>query len=511
MIIRRFASSIPASDSRQLKDNYGEYAYNTRLWDGTLRAFKEQSVDDGCKPIPCSTEAYLCDVEPVRVVCGELVRMNGEKCFLPRPEKPIITVAAGGTDPVAFMVSAVNSYGDESARSEPSKIYRVSADTNVKIKSSGMFRVYGRVFTSIDGSITKDEFQSDSNLMYFGEYEDEADFDFDISVAPIYDSNDMCRPKNIKCIVHNEDGYYAIWTDTEVFISERHEPAMYPIRYKQSIAYNIEEVHPFYEAFFVHTKGKPYLIRYQMISSGADAGMIDINAIPYSDVMPIVGKGTRTSNGTIYPSRIGLVALTPSPISGMQVVTNDIINEDKFKKYIPTVSCWFNGVYYGWNAEVGFAFDIKENQFGQFELQNWINIRPNATSAWVSDDGWMYVEYEEWTDEYGNHHPAGTFKWDGGEKWMPAVWKSKWFTEAGHKVYNRAKVAGGLVVGTIFELHGRNNGLIYKTTVRNEKPFAIRMKRDIEFQIVLRLPKSDIELQITEVHVTSNLIEMSGA
>ena len=37
------------------------------------------------------------------------------------------------------------------------------------------------------------------------------------------------------------------------------------------------------------------------------------------------------------------------------------------------------------------------------------------------------------------------------------------------------------------------------------------MKRDIEFQIVLRLPKSDIELQITEVHVTSNLIEMSGA
>ena len=129
----------------------------------------------------------------------------------------------------------------------------------------------------------------------------------------------------------------------------------------------------------------------------------------------------------------------------------------------------------------------------------------------MSDDGWMYVEYEEWTDEYGNHHPSGTFKWDGGEKWMPAVWKSKWFTEAGHKVYNRAKVAGGLVVGTIFELHGRNNGIIYKTTVRNEKPFAIRMKRDIEFQIVLRLPKSDIELQITEVHVTSNLIEMSGA
>ncbi len=512
MLIRRFASSIPANDSRQLKENFGEYAYNTRLWDGSLRAFKEVLSDDGCKPIPCSTEAYLCDVEPVRVVDGELIRPNGEKCFLDRPNKPIITVGSGGSDPVVFMITAVNTYGDESARSEPSQIYRVEADTPIKITSSGLFRVYGRVFTSIDGSITKDEFQNpDSNLMYFGEYEDVAEFGFDISVAPIYNSNNMCRPKCIKCITHNEDGYYAIWTDTDVYISERHEPAMYPIRYKQSIGYQIEEVHPFYEAFFVHTKGKPQIIKYQTITNGADAGMIDIQAIPYSDILPIQGMGVRTSFGSMYPSRLGLVALTPSAISGMQIVTNDIISEDKFGKYIPTVSCWYNGVFYGWNDKVGFAFDMKENQFGQFELQNWINIRPNAKSAWVDVDGWMYVEYGEWTDEDGNKHNAGTFKWDGGNKWMPAVWKSKWFTEPAHKVYSRAKVAGGYVVGTIFELHGRKSGLIYRKEITDERPFPIKMKRDIEFQIVLKLPKSDIELQITEVHVTSNLIEMAGA
>ena len=94
---------------------------------------------------------------------------------------------------------------------------------------------------------------------------------------------------------------------------------------------------------------------------------------------------------------------------------------------------------------------------------------------------------------------------------MPAVWKSKWFTEPAHKVYSRAKVAGGYVVGTIFELHGRKSGLIYRKEITDERPFPIKMKRDIEFQIVLKLPKSDIELQITEVHVTSNLIEMAGA
>jgi hypothetical protein len=258
---------------------------------------------------------------------------------------------------------------------------------------------------------------------------------------------------------------------------------------------------PYYDVFFALTDGEPELIRLPQIQGGAYDGMVEVQPMKFANQHPLEGPAVKTDFGVMYVSRMGIVALSPTVPTGLSLVTRQVLNEDTWQKYKPTAAVYANGVFYGWNDKVGFAFDMKENNQGQYELQQFIELDGGAVAALSGKDGVMY---------YGKDDVQA---WDDGVGYMEADWHSKWFVEQGSRVLTAAKIVGENITGVIFELWYRTScdgeKLLYQKTIDCDKPFRLPKIRAMEYQIRIKIPASDKEIAVHEFHVAPSIYDLT--
>jgi hypothetical protein len=489
---------IPALDSRQLKAEYADYAYNTRLWDGRLRAYREDASTDCTIPNQCEIHQGDCGAYGLKILNGQIVHLDGVPIFVDPPLTPAVSINPVGPDPIRFAISMVNEYGDESELSTPTGTYFVGHDSVISISQPGVFRVYAYVNDSVDGSIGAEDFAGDfENIVYQGQFTNTAAFSLNFTHAPTYKPGTMCVPDGVKCIVRDEEGYTAVYNDTTVWVSVIHEPTLYPKQQAVTVRSKIKQVIPYQDVFFVLTEERPELIRKPIIQSGIDTGFVDAAPYRFSIKQPALGRGVVCDVGVMYPSTLGVVLLTPTIPNGATVVTAGTISKDEWAEYLPDTSCWHEGIYYGWNNKKGFAFDLQETMHGKHELQTFIEISPGVSDAVSTDDGHMLVLRD------------GVRLHDSGPKYHAATWHSRWFVENGRRIYTAAKVVGSNLFGVVYELWGKESGLIHSQVIVDDKPFRIKPSRDLEFQVRIKIPASSIEVAVTEVHTESSMTELT--
>ena len=516
----RFAGMMLAADSRQLQGHFASYAKNTRLWDGRLRAYKKPRKALDCKPKeiaywdcleciePCTVQHGLCTAnDRVTAKNGSLFHADGTPVGMPRPTiSPTVSLSETGEDWVYFRYSMVNEHGEESPKSDPSPRFRAGIASWVTIKGQAPMRVYAYPSGQLDGSIAEDDFIDwNKHEMLVGEFDSNtAVFPFDFSKWTVtgdgYDTDDWCTPEAC-CIARNEDMHYATYSGKTVWVSERNLVHAYPRRQMIQLDNEIKALLPYYDVFFALTDGEPELIRLPQIQGGAYDGMVEVQPMKFANQHPLEGPAVKTDFGVMYVSRMGIVALTPTVPTGLSLVTRQVLNEDTWQKYKPTAAVYANGVFYGWNDKVGFAFDMKENNQGQYELQQFIELDGGAIAALSGKDGVMY---------YGKEDVQA---WDDGIGYMEADWHSKWFVEQGNRVLTAAKVVGENIKGVIFELWYRTScdgeRLLYQKTIDCDKPFRLPKIRAIEYQIRIKLPESDKEIAVHEFHVAPSIFDLT--
>lgn len=512
----RFAGMMLAADSRQLQGHFASYAKNTRLWDGRLRAYKKPRKALDCKPKelaywdcleciePCTVQHGLCTVnDRVTAKNGSLFHADGTPVGMPRPTAaPTVSLSETGDDWVYFRYSTVNDHGEESPKSDPSPRFRAGVASWVTLKGQAPMRVYAYPSGQLDGSIADDDFIDwNKHEMLVGEFDSNtAVFPFDFSKWTVsgdgYDTDDWCTPEAC-CIVRNEDMHFATYSGKNVWVSERNLVHAYPRRQMVQLDNEVKALLPYYDVFFALTDGEPELIRLPQIQGGAYDGMVEVQPVKYANQHPLEGPAVKTDFGVMYVSRMGIVALTPSVPTGLSLVTRQVLNEDTWVKYKPTAAVYSNGVFYGWNDKVGFAFDMKETNQGQYELQQFIELDGGAVAALSGKDGVMY---------YGKDDVQA---WDDGTGYLEAIWHSKWYVENGSRVFTTAKIVGENITGVEFELWYRTScdgeKLLYKKVIDCDKPFRLPRIRALEYQIRLKIPESGKEISIHEFHVAPSI------
>lgn len=482
MRLFKFAGMQPGVESRYKTPEDAEYCKNTRLWDGTIRAFRRPSGRAEFTE-PCTAGDYT-------VKNGRVEHLDGTPVYVAPIGTPIVSIDNPGEDAVQFMVAAVNSKGDESRRSVPTDLMYVGAESVINVSASGTYRLYATVGDTLDGSL-ENEYNDSDNLYYLGEYTGEVSIAWEPYQSPDYDMHDMTQPFNAVCMVTDEEGYTLVYGGDEgktVWVSVRHRPDLYPIIQTAVVRHKIRQIIPHNDVFFALTDGYPEIIRKPMFTDGQYVGQVNVAPLRYVTPVPYMGPGVRTEFGCVYPSKQGLIALTPTVPNGVRMVTQNILVH-QWKEYIPTVSAWFNGVFYGWNDKKAFILDMNDEQFGQYGARQMVEIDPGVTKAEVSSDGEMYV-------------PAGA--WDTGD-FLAAEWRSKWNVSNGMRIYTAAKVCGENTSGVVYELWGKTAGLIHREVVKSDKPFRIKPVREIEHQVRLYLPAGAREVKITEVHTEAGI------
>lgn len=126
----------------------------------------------------------------------------------------------------------------------------------------------------------------------------------------------------------------------EVCLSEPYQPHTWPIKYRQTMAYNGVAIGVFGATAAIATDGVPYT------ASGTDPSTI---TLIHSDLeYPCINKRGAASFdfGLMYPSYAGLVLVG---IGGSKVVTQDLYTADEWKMINPQtlVAEAYNGRYYG--------------------------------------------------------------------------------------------------------------------------------------------------------------------
>ena len=504
MRITRFGSMLPASSDRHLQKGNASYALNTKTWDGTLRAFRRGSTADQC-PAKCVSHIPLGYPGQIAVSNGKLVHSSdGSVVGLSAPgAAPYITVSETGRDVISFRYSSVNNYGEESRKSEASLPSPVGIKSIITVVAPQYpIRLYAYVTDAGDGNSNADTFTSIfSNEVFVGEFDADPIIQYDLEnwgiTASGYNSDDWCTPTDVKCVVSNEDGYTVAYNDHGIWVSERHMPNAYPLRQYIECESDIVEIVQYYDVFFVLTKGAPALLRNPLVTTGEHQGMSSPSLNYYKQSHPCIGPAVETDFGVVYPSRMGLIGLTPTVPDGLQLMTRNVINEDTwFNSMLPKVAAWFQGVYFAWNDLIGYRVDIKDNNHGAYELQTFVRIDPAATSVCV---------------RYGALIVDGKV-FNQGDRFCAATWISERFVEQGFRAFSIAKIVGDNLAGVVFTLREASRGLVLTQTLKdtdNNVAFRLPLMRGMEFFIELYLPGSDREIVIKEIHIASSLPDLA--
>lgn len=512
MRLSRFSAMLPAASSRHLPVGAAAYAENTRTTNGTLRAMRtplsllscssslglNAAGEYTCRPL-CSVTPLSCGGDTVSVPAGEIMYSDGSPVVPSTPAVPTVSPISNEGVTTAFRVSTLGVRGNESPMSPPTALVKVPASGNITLATDGRVRVYALVGESLDGKLPASG-ETSANWVVVGDFDSPARFPYDpttwaLSTDTMMD--EMCAPKDVDCLAQDEVGHIYAWNKTTIWISDRNSEYAFPLRGQITIEHNIKKVVPYYDSAIVVTDGKPFLIRPQM----NDQGVMNPLTIPYAAHHGLYGPVSAIAPadmGVIYPSREGLILLTPQAPLGFKLLTRDIVHgEDWRTLWAPATLAYHNGLAVSdrWVMEVT---DQQHgvNPLGVFTLHSFpverLQSLPDGRLVGFSSD-----TASQWF--------AGSY--------ASAEYHSEVSVQQGKRVFTAAKLVGENLGGVTFSLlDADTHSVLYTRVIQtgdNNQPFRLPAVRRQHYVVRLTLPAGDKEVVISEVHLGPDINDLT--
>lgn len=504
---------------RLTNDGVASRAWNARLTDGTLRAMRvplEIGTCDG-RPsallpnAPCLPHGYT----PIGLVpdgsSGIVVRdgalyyhESGLPVMIPRPPAPVVVGGLSTTQEVgrlmSFRVTRVGPDGNESLPSEPSPPVYIDPAKTVRLSTSGYVRVYAAHATSLDGELAPGQVQADWLLV--GEFASAVSFAVKPETWPLVADGELpdewCQPEGLLGVARLDSGHFVVWSDSALYISERHLEYAFPIRGQVAIESTPVSVVPIQNApaATVITRDQTFLLSVAQQENGPPTPTLT----PYTMTHGLYGGPEtigRTPLGVVYPSRMGLISVTGDPQVGYQLLTRNAIQPEQWETERPNAGTWHNGMY----VSDKWVLDVSDQQHGANELAP---LMPHTFGGedFVSTAGGrlLFRRNGVW------------YAWGEGDGYAAAEFESRTYVAKGPIVLTCVKVAGRNIGGVEVALVDEAGDVLWRTVLSDSdenRPINFRPVRLRAARIRLRLPASDREISIWDVHFAGNRYALS--
>lgn len=553
--VTRFGGIRPATNARLLDPRMATVAHNTLLRDGTVQQLQGgAAVHDGGitvgafvrlpftpdggggifavpyraaiidAPLPGSRDYGTYVVFPYDDPTRRPQRyLSREQRFAPL-EVPAPTAALSFSDIVDQPVTAavgpdermytytwVDEFGVESRPAPASVPLRLCDGAALTISGFSppppnaiAMRLYRASSAFDDGRRPSNSFDSSFQLVQelppdIVTYRDTARL-IDTEGGTLLTQEDQPVPATFSQVVLTEAGYYVGWQGNTLYVSERNEPHVWPLRYQLELADLIVGVATSGVHVFVGTTGRPYRVSItpaERATSQAAGNMpmadaiVDAQQYPFDWPCVSVYAMVGTDFGAVYPSPQGLVALRAQ--GGVLLETKDRIDETQWAQWVPNTAAWWRGRYYACNAPAGRGWIVDLTADGDsLEMGDFTTADLDFTLAHNGRDGQLYFAKGGRITQWGR----GTT--------LTYRWRSKTFVVSGEMGFAGAKVVGAYGPPVTFRLFKRGTLVLTRSVVAS-RPFRLPMRgRDTEwsFEIEGTTP-------VTEVHVASSFAELT--
>jgi hypothetical protein len=435
------------------------YAYNTKLWDGSITMFRKP------KKVASCTGPFISDDECIECVtgcaqrtggpCGSentyhlvdgFLHKGGKKVGVNRPtEVPVLSsvVGKGDADSVIFRVLCLNDEGEYSAPSAVTQSANPAYGDAVQIKWSGCrpYRVQALLRQSMEpvkalGKIA-------TQWVTVGDFESPtATFSFEPNYWQLtddgFDPNLMCDPPELCCFTVTDDGYWVGWNGSTLYISDRHDPSKWIRSAIKNMGAKILDVVSARSALYIGTSRGMFVARIET----AEQGPVVSIAKTYENNTPISGTLSLINSGAMYATQFGVFALDEAGRQP-QNISAQFMNEDEYEQnFLPISAVAQRGVFYANQKDKSWLYDFPGTSGGQGEFGRLVYTDKLGDNLYAAPSGFLQYSGAQ-----------GTYEFDRGEGYLGGVWESVTKTEPIRSAMSRYKVSGenlGDVVLTIY-------------------------------------------------------------
>lgn len=450
-----FFGIIPAARGKQLPHGYATVAHDVDLTHGTLQPFREPLK---VKEVSNAVRVYVhgCDIYtfgqcievaewlpdcPRLFITGrtdyaETVEQtdNGpvyRRLGVPQPITPPdvqpISINSEKARSVAYVVTFVNNFGEESAPSLPSRDITIEDGTPV-----GINLIYSppieydvrsmRVYRRETGFRTGAEKEQSLATNWFLVAEVEG------TNATITDSLPILNigyglttievrepPKYMLNIVSLEEtGILAGSVANRLVFSQNLQPYNFPLSQEMTLDDNITALASVGNMLYVATDGYPYRVAAEVGCDTRECRQIIKYDIPMPMIACHTGKGsTATPFGMVYVSTDGLVLLSER---GQEIITGDLFSADDWRMLEPQSMrlAYHKGAIFCVSAVMSFILWIDSTTYKDTKHKRLVSI---------SDEPFDMVQTRQ--GELLLLNADGVYQWNAGTTWRPYRWVSE--------------------------------------------------------------------------------------
>ena len=493
-----------------------EYAKNTRLWDGSLRAYRTPKVVGSCAapfeldqcfaPVCVNSCAAYgrspCGARALYTLTDGRLAENGRVVGLNRPtEAPQATLVSGaGEDGVVFRVLCVNAAGEYSAPSAASSVVSAAYGSVITLSWAGCsaYRVEALITQSM--TYQKEIGKDPSQWVVVGEYAaPKATIVFKPDTWELvddgYDPTAYCDPPILDCFTITEAGFFVGWSGSLLFVSERHEPSKFPRSAMKNLHADILNVVTAAEALYVATAEGMFVVQ---LSPDKDGATVTINRT-YENALPIKDTLALVNSGALYASRFGLFIVDGRSLTPTNAVSRLLPEEEFERDWLPSYGMVQRGVFYGSTADkrswhIDFPSTAGDaSEFGKLVLLDYL-----GENMLAGRDGVLY---------YSVGGKVSAF--DRGATYLAATWRSNKFLAPARASFSRFKVIGNNLEGVTLTVIV-DDIAVFTTTVEDGKICTLpRCVVGLEFAVEINIPAGSEEVIINRVQLASSHSELA--
>lgn len=452
-----FAGIIPRLRKKQLPKGYATVAHDVDLTHGSIKSFleprfiKEAPQDStflyawGCDLLTwnkcVSVAEWLPDCprlfitgnadypQTITVEKGKLVY---RRLGVPAPETPPVAIANNVDNDksrsTAYMVTYVNSFGEEGGPSMPSNdvviedgqrvelSFRYAPPIEYDIRS---IRIYRRETGFRTGLEKEQEF--DTHWFLLAELDvDEREFVDTIPIVHLGWANESLDTREPPANLENittipETAILAGSVLNKLLFSRNLQPHNWELSQEMTLDDNIVAMGAVGNSLYVATDGHPYRVQ-------ADVGC-DNRACReihrYKQAFPMINchvghGGIATPFGFVYASTDGLVMLSDSP--SPQVITTEVLSQDDWRKLAPHTArlAYHKGALFVVTDKISFILWLDSNTYQDTKYKKMVTISDVPTDMFTTRQGELLLLQQN----------AKIDQWNAGTKLRPYRWVS---------------------------------------------------------------------------------------
>lgn len=452
-----FAGIIPRMRKKQLPKSYATVAHDVDLTHGSLKSFLEPRFIKGAPAGQTFLYSWGCDVLtwdscvsvaewlpdcPRLFITGNadypqtITKENGGLVYrrlgvLAPPTPPVATATNVDSDKsrsTAYMITFVNSFGEESGSSNPSNEIVVEDEQAVLLNFQynppaeydiKTLRIYRRE-TGFRYGLEKEQVL-DTHWFFLAELPITAtEFEDNVAIINLgwaFEGLDTREPPadlaNITTIP--ETAILAGSVQNKLLFSRNLQPHNWELSQEMTLDDNIVALGAVNSSLFVATDGYPYKVKADVgCDSRACREVYKYNQ-PFPMINCHVGHGAITTPfGLVYASTDGLVMLSDSP--NPKVITTEVLSQDDWRKLAPHTArlAYHKGAIFCVTDKISFILWVDGQTYEDTKFKKMVTISDVPTDMVETRQGELLLLQQTNKIE----------QWNAGKKLRPYKWVS---------------------------------------------------------------------------------------